>query len=249
MMPQVFVPPEEIKGKEFTIRGSEAHHILNVLRKKTDDKIEFFDGAGNRYKGQLSFVDAENLLATGRILESIKTSPKKYHISLYQGLPRGSKFDYVIEKATELGVDEIIPFLSEKNAIQLNSAQSASKVKRWSKIILAASKQCGRDDIPKIHLPLTFSGLVSKLKDVSPLVFHLGQDSLSLKALLHKTGSQNRRLHLVVGPESGFSSGELGVFQALKAQLAKIGENTLRSETAGLVALSSILYDQDIPTS
>src|SRR5262245_4792073 len=117
-MSQIRLDPASLRGDLFVLQGPAAHHVVRVLRRKVGDELTLFDGLGNRYQGVLNRVDTESPSAEGRILKTIATSPSAVTLALYQGLPKGSKFDYVIEKATELGVDEIVPFLGEKSVIR-----------------------------------------------------------------------------------------------------------------------------------
>src|SRR5437773_892713 len=104
-MPQVFVSPNDLTHDSFVVRGPEAHHLIRVLRKKAEDEINLFDGRGAQFVGRLTSVDSKSNEVHGVVLKERPRSPRSHTLVLYQGLPRGSKFDYVIEKSTELGVD------------------------------------------------------------------------------------------------------------------------------------------------
>jgi 16S rRNA (uracil1498-N3)-methyltransferase len=130
-MPQILISPDDLTGNSFVIKGKEAHHLIRVLRKKTGDEIEIFDGRGGQFVGRLTAVDTKANEVRGLIFKKKIINSRPHSLILYQCLPRGSKFDFVIEKATELGVDYIVPLLSKKNPIQLSAEKMGAKVPRW----------------------------------------------------------------------------------------------------------------------
>lgn len=241
-MPHLFVPPENITADSFRIEGAEAHHVIRVLRKKTNDVIQFFDGKGTRYEGRLTSVDGDQGTAVGKILKSEtqgqQTIPRR---RLFQGLPRGAKFDFVIEKATELGAHEIIPFLSQKNLIKLSSAQAQAKAGRWQRVANAAAKQCGRADIPAVRPVSSLKGLEPFLKEGASIVLWEKEQAQSLKHVL--PGFQGKILNIIVGPESGFLPSEIEWLMGLGVRPVSVGRRILRSETAGLAVLAAVDYE------
>src|SRR5690242_4531949 len=104
-MPQIFVSPEDLTKNSFVVRGREAHHLIRVLRKKVGDQINIFDGRGSQFTGKLTAIDSKSVLVRGNLMDQLQTSSQSHTLVLFQGIPRGSKFDYVIEKSTELGVN------------------------------------------------------------------------------------------------------------------------------------------------
>jgi 16S rRNA (uracil1498-N3)-methyltransferase len=244
---QVFIRPEDKTGDIFFVRGSEAHHLVHVLRAQPQDEITLFDGAGHRYAGVLTRLDPAAPLAEGRIVKALPAASSAYFLQLYQGLPRGSKFDFVIEKAVELGVDRIVPFLSRKSPIKLTPAQAAAKVSRWSRLAKAAAKQCGRATLPTVTEPLALRDVVLPPAPHVALVFSEAPSARPLRDILRELPSgaegHSSMMALFGGPESGFDAEEVNALVRQGAVLASLGSRTLRSETAGLAALSMVGYE------
>jgi 16S rRNA (uracil1498-N3)-methyltransferase len=145
---QLFVPPSRIRDNHFSLDPLEAHHVLRVLRKNVGDVLTFFDGNGRRFEGRLTLVATTTNLVEGEIQTWFDPETPRTRVVLVQGLPRGSKWDYVIEKATELGVDAIIPFLGETSPIELDERVAGTKQERWNRLAQSAAKQCDRASVP-----------------------------------------------------------------------------------------------------
>jgi len=244
-MPNILISPDSIQGDYFLIEGDEAHHLLRVLRKKSGDEVDVTDGNGHAYHGVLLFVDPAIPQAKGRILSSKNNTSSRYLIRLYQGLPKGAKFDFILEKATELGVASIHPFLSEKNVIKISKDASAPKEKRWQKLVEAATKQSGRANVPKVQLMISFDQMLAGLKEGTTFLLDPRAPMGSLKKEL-KCRIDASVINLVVGPESGFSDQEVKLLEKTGVHSISMGDRILRTETAGLVALSIINYELEL---
>lgn len=247
-MPQIRLDPSLLNGDSFILEGPEAHHLVRVLRRKSGDEIQLFDGRGNRYHAVLGRIDDQIPRVEGRITGQVAGKSNKIILALYQGLPRGSKFDYVIEKATELGVDEIIPFLSEKSVVRLKDFDQSPKLARWERVAEAASKQCDRSSVPRLEPARPLKELKWDRIGGSLLVLTQTPGARSLKSLrdtVLKLGLPGR-FNLVVGPESGFSKFEMERLVQAGGIPISLGELTLRTETAGLAALSILRYELEI---
>ena len=239
-MPQVFVQPADLTQDSFVIRGKEAHHLIRVLRKKTNDEIALFDGQGHQFRGKLTRLDGDRNEIHGVILEKKSSSRRTHKLILYQGLPRGAKFDYVIEKATELGVDGIVPFLSQKNPIQ---SPSETKVPRWEQVAQAAAKQCNRPEVPSVEGPRPLEDLAPHLKNGLSLLLWEKEKTRQLKSLLQEKLSFHNLINIIIGPEAGFTAGEAEFLGSCGAIPVTLGQRILRTETAGLAVLSIINYE------
>ena len=236
-MSHILVRPENIVGNHFTLSGPEAHHVIRVLRKKVGDPVELFDGKGQRFSGTILDVSPDLILCNGVITQTLPSLGNTPQVHLFQGLPKGSKFDYVIEKATELGVYAIHPFLSRKNIIQLDSSAAQKKVGRWSKVAEAAAKQSGHDVVPAIHSPVSLTALSDVFQKGETWVFHLGEGG----QLFHSFLTEEKKpdlVNIVIGPESGFAEDEVQWLKKEGCAFLHLGRRVLRSETAGLAILS-----------
>ncbi|MFA5779192.1 MAG: 16S rRNA (uracil(1498)-N(3))-methyltransferase [Elusimicrobiota bacterium] len=187
---------ENINGDIVEITGSEAHHIKNVLRKKKGDAVFLFDGKGNEYETKISEITDNIKLKI--ISKTQKDFEPKIKINLYQSIPKFKKFDFIVEKSTELGVSKIIPVISQRTQITFtpldrNLSNGAGikdtdytdrKIKRWQKIAISAAKQCGRNIIPEISPVANFHDVV-----------------MSLRATTATTGSPRGRSPVGVNPD------------------------------------------------
>ena len=252
---QYLVTSHNLKAKTFELQGKEAYHLAVVLRKKTGDVIRLFDGKDTIFWGLIERVFAQEI--TGRIVDS---SPDRYHIPklpyevyLYQSLPKGAKWDWVLEKCTELGVERFIPIMSARTVVKIEAKELPKKMSRWRKILEAASKQCGVLRIPEIEEPKSFAeALKASLSLPSPLVGEgrvRGSLSLGLFAweselakpiweTLKNIKEKPRAVSIFIGPEGGWTLEEAEL--AKKAGLIPVGlgPTVLRTETAGIVAIA-----------
>lgn len=243
-MPQVHIRPSDIEGDRFRIGGGEAFHLVRVLRKTVGDEIDVFDGAGRRFRATLTSIDPTTPAADGRLLQEIHGPSRSFEIRLYQGLPRGSKFDYVIEKASELGVDFIVPFLSEKNPRRLNPG--SEREGRWNRVAEAAAKQCNRPTIPEVSSPMLLQEIAPRLSAGSTLLLTERAEPNSLRgAVTAALRFPEKLINIVIGPESGLTREETDLLIGGGAKPVRLGARTLRTETAGLVVLAVLNYELD----
>jgi len=156
-MPHFYVPPENISGKNFRITGEDARHIISVLRYGAGDGIKLFDGKGNTLAGVIDSISKDGI--SGTVISSCIDEKTVVNLHLYQAVPKGEKFDWLVEKAAELGVAAVTPVISERSIMR---ELSDAKVERWRRLSKAASKQCGRADLMEINDPLSFDELLSR---------------------------------------------------------------------------------------
>jgi 16S rRNA (uracil1498-N3)-methyltransferase len=240
-MSRFYVPEPRIEGGMLKIEGDEIRHIRKVLRLRVGDKITVFDGQSREYEGPI--VEESSTGVVVRIQNthlSSKESPVE--ITLAQSLLKGEKMDFLIQKATELGIKEIIPFFSSRSVPRLEKSARLKRYQRWEKIAVGASKQCGRAVIPKIEPIYEYAEM---LKSASPDVLRLllwEREGTRLKKILEGV-KEDRKIFFIVGPEGGLSQEE--VEQAVEAGFTPIflGERILRAETAPLSLLSILQYE------
>lgn len=247
-MAQALVRPENLKAGRFRLDGDEAHHVVRVLRKKSGDEVILFDGRERRCLGALTFVDASLPAAEGTIVRDLPPSTDRVRFRLVQGIPRGSKIDFVVEKAVELGADAILTFTSERGQVKLDPGSAGRKAERWNRIAEAAAKQCDRPDVPRVEAPAALRDLLPRLADAPTLVFSLNSGAKSLKGALRSDDGDILRpnsdiIYLVVGPESGLSPAEEASLLGIGARLVSMGGRVLRTETAGLAALAILHHE------
>jgi 16S rRNA (uracil1498-N3)-methyltransferase len=244
-MPQFLVSPEQIRGDRFWIRGAEAHHIVNVLRKKAGDAVTVFDGSGHRFHGKITQCNETDPYVEGILLELIESPSTPSRLTLFQGLSRAAKFDTIIEKSTELGVAEIISFISSKSVVRLEKSLIKEKRERWQRIAEAASKQCRRSDVPSVTGPLSLQALAERLNSGLSFLFWEKEAAQSLKSVAREM-TRPPAASIIVGSEGGFSEDEAALLKRAGAKSVSLGKRILRTETVAPAALAILSYEWDL---
>ncbi|NWB91324.1 16S rRNA (uracil(1498)-N(3))-methyltransferase [Pseudomonas agarici] len=215
---------------EHLLPEAQAHYIGRVLRMGEGNALQVFDGSGSEFLGTLLEVGKKHvrIQLTERFAGQADSS---LHIHLGQGLSRGERMDWAIQKATELGVNQITPIVSERCEVRLKDERADKRLAHWRQIAISACEQCGRSTLPMIHPPLLLSEWLKQAEADLKLVLHPVAEPLASHP---KPGT----LAFLIGPEGGLSDGE--VEQAAKAGYlsARLGPRVLRTETAPVVALA-----------
>lgn len=233
-MSRFFVAPFD--GDTAVISGQDAHHIARVLRMQVGDSLTLCDAHGMDYACEiLSVNDGEVSLRVCDRMPSV-TEPTTV-VTLYQGLPKSEKMEWIIQKCVEIGITRIVPVAMSRCVVKLNGADGEKKQSRWQKIAAGAAEQSGRGIIPEVTAPISFNAMLSALKDEYAVTFYEG-GGVSLSTLV---GEHTRQVSIVIGPEGGFSLDEIEKLRENGAYIATLGKRILRCETAPMVALSVIM--------
>lgn len=237
-MRQFFV--REIKDV-MVLTGDEAWHAAKVLRLKAGSNIQVVSANGQA--AEACVVCADPTEVTVRLLSAIeRTSEPPIHITLAQGLAKGDKFDYVVQKAVELGVHTIIPLVTEHCVVKYDAAKKQQKQARWQKIAAEAAKQCHRLSVPVVQEILSFSELwMQERSNYTTLFFYEQEDKLGVKQILQQSMQQS--FLLIIGPEGGFSKNEVAGARERGAHVVSLGPRILRTETAATTALAIVMYE------
>lgn len=243
-MNRFFVKKENIENKEITVFGEDVQHITKVLRLQKGDRIVICDGEGNDYLTAILETDKQ-YVRTGIIEKEPSKGEPDIEVVLYQGIPKSTKMELIIQKCTEMGIKRIVPVFTIRTIVKLESEKDErKKVERWAKIAEEAAKQSGRGIVPIIDMPVT---LAEALKDAVKLdnviVPYELEGSLSIKEALgrNKAGS----IGFFIGPEGGFEPEEVLKAKNMGAVPVSLGSRILRTETAGIVVLAGIMYEYD----
>lgn len=236
-MPRFFVEQSDIHGSTAIIRGAEAHHLKAVLRLRPKDRISLFDGTGKIYQAEIVHISSDT--AEAAILATEQAQINRPAVHLGQALLKGKKMDLIVQKATELGIASIYPYVSTYCTV---SAPNENKADRWNRLALEACKQCGRA-VPLACRPTTdFDTLLAAGGDYgTKLIFWEQETSQTLHHILPDTQIIESALFLI-GPEGGFSREEVNKATAKGFQPARLGKLTLRAETASLAAMAILQY-------
>ncbi|MBQ9763182.1 MAG: 16S rRNA (uracil(1498)-N(3))-methyltransferase [Phascolarctobacterium sp.] len=238
-MHRFFIP--QLYNEEMTIMGVDAKHIGKVLRMQPGDKLQIVSDDGVSALAEVASISESTV--TVRCLEKLAESHEPaVKITLAQGLAKGEKMDFIIQKAVELGAYSIVPVAMEHSVVRLDGAKADKKVERWQKIAEAAAKQSKRDIIPQVQAVQSVSEMLANNDCKTKIIAYECEDRMSLKTALREAGQLDDLL-LIIGPEGGISEGELLKAREAGAVPVSLGRRILRAETAGLVAMSAIFYE------
>jgi len=236
-MSRFYVRPEAVKDGRIYIEKDESHHIIDVMRLCEGDPVTVFDGTGKEYKGKIA--SAENKKVVIDVSET-KTAVRKrpVSISLAQAIPKKDKMDLIVQKATELGADEILPVESARTIVRPKGERRQHKIERWQKKVVEASKQCGRTELPKVGDITRFGEIVKSISKYELAIMPcLTEKAVSLKSALKNT-NRPKSIIAIIGPEGGFTEEEIQAAAANGAVPVSLGDLTLRSDTAAIAILS-----------
>lgn len=233
---RIALPPDDIAlNRELRLPPDKARYLSVVLRCVPGDRLEIIDGRGKAYEATVSRrAGAEVFITIGS--EKAASPELSVPLILCQGILKGEKMDLVIQKATELGVREIIPLVTERSIVR-----ETRKVGRWAKIAEEAAEQSGRAVIPRIHEPASFADALRAGRGRC-LIFWEGGGLPLREALSGPSSPSDSALVLFVGPEGGFTSDEVRQAQAQGASAATLGGRILRAETAAIVTVALVQF-------
>lgn len=242
-MPKFFVPKENIHNNEIVINNDDVAHIKRVLRASIGDELTLCDGQGVNYQAKISEICDKQILL--KVISSTKADTESnIEVTIFQGLPKASKMDYIIQKTTELGVVNIVPCKMARSVSKIENAKdSKKKCERWQKISEEAAKQSGRGIIPKIYEPVDFKTAVKMMKDYD-LSFtpYECEDVNKLKNVLNSKENV-KTIAFMIGPEGGFDLEETEMLKANSIPTVTLGKRILRTETAGEAVLAMVMYE------
>ena len=220
-------------GSEVTLKGSAASHVTRVLRLRVSDALTLFNGSGGEFAGTiLSSKGGTVSVAVGQPQDPARESPLR--TVLAQGVSRGERMDLTVQKATELGVSQILPVLAERSVVRLDAQQTARKLAHWRKIAVAACEQCGRNIVPDIAAPVSLKEMLrTDLKAATNLLLS-PHATLRIAELPRPTNA----VTVLIGPEGGLTDEEQESVRAAGFLAVRLGPRVLRTETAALAALT-----------
>lgn len=241
-MHHFFVTPAQITAETVIITGPDVNHIRNVLRMRTGARIEVRDGISRNYVCELAEIGADRIRA--RILSADeKNSELPARLYLLQGLPKGDKMELIIQKAVELGVCRIIPVATRRAVVRLEGKKAENKIKRWNAVAASAAKQSGRMIIPEVTPVMTLTEACSYAGgfDLKLVPYELAEGITETRAILSRA-AQGMQIGILIGPEGGFDREEVAKATAAGFEPITLGRRILRTETAGMAALSILAF-------
>lgn len=231
-----FISPENIEGGKVFFYDLHIHQLAKVLRRKIGDKVIVLDNSGWEYEVEITWLGKER--GEGRIKEKRKAEGEpKVEINLYQALLKGEKFEWVLQKGTEIGIKGFYPIFTHRCIID---DVSPSKFERWQRIIIEAAEQSRRGKLPYLSQPVIFLEVCQKVSGFSLIPWE-GEKVLGLKEALKEIKGDSP-INIFIGPEGGFEDWEIERAKGYGLIPVSLGKRILRSETAGLVVATSILF-------
>ncbi len=235
-MPRFPVKLSQIKNRQTIITGSDYKHIVKVLRLKEGHEIILFDESGMEHTAAIAEIGKSEVKFT--IAESRKAETESnLSITLLQGVPKGNKMDFIIQKATELGVKTIVPVVAERSQIR-----ETKKIERWRRVAMESSKQCGRIIQPGIRTLKNFREVIELKYSNSLLLILDNQCKDNIKDILNDASQSTTNVILLIGPEGGFSEQEIKTAKEKGFIPTRLGPRIFRTETASIVAIAILQY-------
>ncbi len=225
-------------NRKYLLSKDDSHHYEKVLRGNKNENIIICDGKNQNYDGKVLGMinDQLQVLLISKILIDNEPSTK---IHLYPALIKTEKFDYLLQKCSEVGVFEITPVFAERSLIKLDSKKIEKKISRWNRIVVEACKQCQRSYIPIVNKPISFEKAITQSQE--GIIAYVNEEKLYIKQAITKF---DKSVNLFIGPEGGFSKREIKLASENNITIAHLGSLILRAETAAVVATSLILYEK-----
>jgi len=238
-----FVPAAWLEQEEVTIVGPLVHRLRNVLRLRPGSHVILLDNSGWEHETELTHVSTQRV--EGRVVhKTVATGEPRTKITLYQALLKLSKFEWVLQKCTELGIVGFVPMITERCIIGSLEDISKTKTERWWRILVEAAEQSRRGRLPTLRPAIMFSAACeAATRDGLTLLPWEEEKERSLRSALRETERPPFSINIFIGPEGGFTQEEVSQAQSYGALPVTLGPRILRAETAGLVAATAILHE------
>lgn len=232
------LPDRDLTGRSLELPDDAAHYVRDVLRKSAGDALEIIDGTGRRLRARLQTLSSRSVRAAVHEDEASELNESPLSLVLFQAIPKGDRWRWVLEKATELGVDRLVPLETKRTVVDIGDDKVESKLARWKRIARSAARQCGRVRIPALRAPLDVGSALQLPEAERPVSFvpHPGTGSPRLSDVTLDTAAERPGVALWIGPEGGWTDGELDALRDGGGRLVALGPRTLRTETAGVCA-------------
>jgi 16S rRNA (uracil1498-N3)-methyltransferase len=235
------MPPPDKQAGQVMLPDRVSHYLRDVLRMNAGDRVELFDGSGRVVEVELRRISDRHVVAKILSNRTSERTESPCRITLFQAMPKGKRWETLIEKATELGVTRIVPLETSRTVVQISDAKVDRKLERWVKIIDSAARQSQRTVTPELLAPHTVDDALALLGDAPSFVAHTDGRTRSIRDVLDDeqidaTGTDVASVW--IGPEGGFTAEEVEALLADGVHACHMGPRILRSETAGIVAVS-----------
>jgi 16S rRNA (uracil1498-N3)-methyltransferase len=242
MTRRFYIEPPALADDRITLPDALAHRLSRVLRLRAGDEVALFDGTGDEARVRLEEVTDRRLVA---VVEERYEAPHESHtrVRLYQSITKGERFEWLLEKGTELGVSAFVPLVTARAVVK--TAAEGNRADRWRRIVVEAAEQCGRGAVPAVESPQPFAEALASARGLLLLPFEsAGHTAPNIRAAIDADVDALFALgevSLFIGPEGGYEDAEIDQATAAGAKIVSLGDRVLRSETAGLVAATLVM--------
>ncbi len=240
---RVFIDKLKMKNGMVLVTGPNSKYILSVLRKTVGERIDLIDGKGYLYQTAINAIKGKDLYVQ---VQNVVHRPeeKRPKVTLLVSPIKGPRMDWLVEKATELGVARVVPTIFKRTIVKFEDGEK-EKCDRWKRIMIEASRQSGRFSIPEITPPVPLRGVLSYLEGVdNRLVLYEKEQETGIRAVI--PSHMNGEICVAIGPEGGIEEREAGWLKEQGFTACNLGEHILRTETTPLVVLSIIFYESSM---
>ena len=241
-MQHFFADPSCVDGEQIRLAGSDVNHMKNVLRMKPGEEVWVSDGEGMDY-----FCSVEGYEEKEAVLRVVKKEVSQTELAsrliLFQGLPKGDKMEWIVQKAVELGAYSVVPVSTRRCVVKLDNKKAEKKVSRWQQIAESAAKQSKRMLVPEVRSVMTFKEALAYAKELDVLLipYELAKGMKETKELIRSI-EPGKSIGVFIGPEGGFEEQEVADAMEAGAKPITLGHRILRTETAGLAVLSVLMF-------
>jgi 16S rRNA (uracil1498-N3)-methyltransferase len=232
-----YVPRDQIRNGIAILPPDQSHHLFNVLRLGPGDEVEVFDGEGASYLGEVSAARPE--IRINKVIQAPDANSAKCRIILAPALIKAERFEWMLQKATELGVEEFVPLVTGNSEILIPENRLATRMERWQRIVRESSKQCCRLSIPHIRQPERFEDFLNSGRGHDGPKLMLYEKASTSQGLQIRQSSQ---VLLCIGPEGGWDREEVADAEKAGYDVFSLGDRILRSETAAIAAVSIVQF-------
>jgi 16S rRNA (uracil1498-N3)-methyltransferase len=230
-IPRIHTTQALCSSAQFHLEPGPSQHLARALRMQVGDALVLFDGRGGEYPARIDSISKKGVVVvTAEHLDRELESPLAIHLGI--AVSRGERMDWVVQKATELGVREVTPLLTERTEIRLSADRAAKKLRHWRQVTISACEQCGRNILPSIHELANLADWITATDADCKLVLHHRSEGHEL------ADATPRKVALLIGPEGGLSEAEIESAEEAGYQSLALGPRVLRTETAPLASIA-----------
>lgn len=243
-MYRFFVSPEQLLQEPIRISGEDYNHIHNVLRMKTGEEVLVTDQGEKEYLCEIADYDADAQAVLLRVVDVFGNNRElPARIVLFQGYPKGDKMEQIVQKAVELGVAEIVPVMMKRCVVKLDEKKAAKKIERLNGVALSAAKQSKRGRIPEVKPAMNVEQAMQYARSLDSIIVpYESAEGMEYSKKVIDEITDGRSIGIFIGPEGGFEPSEIEKIEAVGGKVISLGHRILRTETAGMVVLSLLMF-------